>query len=85
MDENIMTIGDFLEFYFPGRDIAAETKRFEAGVPVLNRVFARACEAVERLEDMPPSPGYEPLLVKRGHTWSWRVSFPMSGLASARK
>ena len=71
MGENIATIGDFLGFCFPGRDIDAEMKRFEAGIdqlqPAFNRVVARACEAVGRLEDMPPSPGYEPLLVK---AWS---------------
>jgi hypothetical protein len=70
MDENILTIGDFLGFCFPGRDIDAEMKRFEAGIdqlqPAFNRVVAGACEAAGRLEDMPPSPGYEPLLVKRG-------------------
>jgi hypothetical protein len=89
MDENIMTIGDFLEFYFPGRDIAAETKRFEAGVdqlqPVLNRVFARACEAVERLEDMPPSPGYEPLLVKRGQHLVVARFFSYVGIGLGKK
>ena len=70
MDENILTIGDFLGFCFPERDIDAEMKRFEAGIdqlqPAFNRVVAGACEAAGRLEDMPPSPGYEPLLVKRG-------------------
>ena len=70
MGENIATIGDFLGFCFPGRDIDAEMKRFEAGIdqlqPAFNRVLARACEAAGRLEDMPPSPGYEPLLVEHG-------------------
>jgi hypothetical protein len=70
MGENITTIGDFLGFCFPGRDIDTEMKRFEAGIdqlqPAFNRVLARACEAAGRLEDMPPSPGYEPLLVEHG-------------------
>jgi hypothetical protein len=33
----------------------------------LRRVLVWACERVERLENLPPSYGYEPMLVERGH------------------
>ena len=70
MDESISTIGDLLSFYFTERDIAAGKKRLEAGLDQLqrgfNRVLVFACEAAERLENMPPTPGYEPFLVEHG-------------------
>ena len=70
MDANSPTIGDFFRVCFPKADIAAGLKRAEADVDRflfgLQRAMALACQAVERLENTPPMPGYEPLLVQQG-------------------
>jgi hypothetical protein len=34
---------------------------------VSERVIIPACEMVERLDKLPPAPGYEPMLIERGH------------------
>jgi hypothetical protein len=34
---------------------------------VIERVIIPVCEMLERLERLPPAPGYEPMLIERGH------------------
>jgi hypothetical protein len=34
---------------------------------VIERVLIPICEMVERLDKLPPAPGYEPMLIERGH------------------
>jgi hypothetical protein len=75
MEAGAQTIGEFLEELFPGCDIAAGLKRVVTFVEnladripvVVERVLIPACEMVERLERLPPAPGYEPMLIERGH------------------
>ena len=70
MDANAPTIGDFLRQFFSESDIATGVKRVEAAIDQvlcgLQRVLVWGCEMVERLENLPPSSGYEPMLVERG-------------------
>ena len=69
------TIGDFLGKLFPGRDIVAGLERGLTVVEtlanrisaVLERVIIPVCEMLERLEKLPPVPGYELVLIERGH------------------
>jgi hypothetical protein len=70
-----LTIGEFLGELFPGCDIAAGLNRVMTvletladRIPaVIERVLIPACEMLERLEKLPPAPGYEPMLIERGH------------------
>jgi hypothetical protein len=70
-----MTVGELLGELFPGCDIAAGLKRVQTVVETLanhittsiQRVLMPACEMAERLERVPPAPGYEPMLVERGY------------------
>jgi hypothetical protein len=70
-----LTIGEFLGELFPGRDIVAGLERGMTVVEtltdqiqaVLERVIIPVCEMLERLEKLPPAPGYEPVLIERGH------------------
>jgi hypothetical protein len=70
-----LTIGEFLGELFPGRDIVAGLERgltvvetLADRIPaVIERVLVPACEMLERLEKLPPAPGYEPVLIERGH------------------
>jgi hypothetical protein len=77
MDANAPTLGDFLRQYFSESDIATGVKRVEATIDRveaaidqvlcgLRRVLVWACERAERLENLPASCGYEPMLVERG-------------------
>jgi hypothetical protein len=65
------TVGEFFEELFPGRDIAAALRKVQTALETLaNQISAgieRVCEVVDRLENLPPSPGYEPMLIQRGH------------------
>jgi hypothetical protein len=69
-----MTVREVLETWFPGRDVMADLERAAAwfkqcldGLATrLAPLVKSACEAVERLERIPPAPGYEPLLIARG-------------------
>jgi hypothetical protein len=75
MEARTQTIGEFLGELFPGCDIAAGLKRVMTFVEtladripaVIERVLIPACEMVERLDKLPPAPGYEPMLIERGH------------------
>jgi hypothetical protein len=70
VDANAPTLGDFLRQFFSESDIATGVKRVEAAIDQvlcgLRRVLVWGCEMVERLEKLPPSCGYEPMLVERG-------------------
>jgi hypothetical protein len=70
VDANTPTLGDFLRQYFSESDIATGVKRVEAAIDQvlcgLHRVLVWGCEMVQRLEKLPPSCGYEPMLVERG-------------------
>ena len=75
MEARTQTIGEFLGELFPGCDIAAGLNRVMTFVEtladripaVIERVLIPACEMVERLDKLPPAPGYEPMLIERGH------------------
>ena len=75
MEASTQTIGEFLGELFSGCDIAAGLKRVLAFVEtaadrissVIERVLIPACEMVERLQKLSPAPGYEPMLIERGH------------------
>jgi hypothetical protein len=75
MEAKPETVGQLLEMLFPGRDITAGLKRVQTVVEALagqitagmQRVLIPACEMADRLEAAPPVPGYEPMLIKRGH------------------
>jgi hypothetical protein len=71
MEARAQTIGEFLEEWFPGCDIDAGLKRVQTFVENLTKFGERAvvwgCEMVDRLEKLPPAPGYEPVLIERGH------------------
>ncbi len=75
MEAHTQTIGEFLGELFPGCDIAAGLNRVMTFVEtladripaVIERVLISAYEMVERLEKLPPAPGYEPMLIERGH------------------
>jgi hypothetical protein len=71
VEARTQTIGEFLEQLFPGCDIDAGLKRVQAFVEnltkVVERVVISACEMVDRLDKLPPAPGYEPMLIERGH------------------
>ena len=71
MEARAQTIGEILEGWFPGCDIDAGLKRVQTFVENLSGAVERAavwaCEMVERLERLPPAPGYEPVLIERGH------------------
>ena len=71
MEARAQTIGEFLEELFPACDIDAGLKRVQAFVENLTKVVERAvvwtCETVDGLERLPPAPGYEPVLIERGH------------------
>ena len=75
MEARTQTIGEFLGELFPGCDIAAGLKRVMTFVEtlanrisaVLERVIIPVCEMLERLEKLPPVPGYELVLIERGH------------------
>jgi hypothetical protein len=71
MEARAQTIGEFLEEWFPGCDIDAGLKRVQTFVENLTKVVERAvvwtCETVDGLERLPPAPGYEPMLIERGH------------------
>jgi hypothetical protein len=68
MEARTQTIGEFLGELFPGCDIAAGLNRVMTFVEtladriqaVLERVIIPVCEMVERLEKLPPAPGYPP-------------------------
>ena len=70
-----LTIGEFLGELFPGRDIVAGLERGLTVVEtltdqiqaVLERGIIPVCEMLERLKKLPPAPGYEPVLIERGH------------------
>jgi hypothetical protein len=70
-----LTIGEFLGELFPGRDIVAGLERgltvvetLTDQIPaVLERVIIPVREMLERLDKLPPAPGYEPMLIERGH------------------
>jgi hypothetical protein len=75
MEARTQTIGEFLGELFPGCDIVAGLERGMTVVEtltdqiqaVLERVIIPVCEMVERLEKLLPAPGYEPMLIERGH------------------
>jgi hypothetical protein len=75
MEASTQTIGEFLGELFPGWDIAAGLKRVQTFIEtladrmpaVIERVLIPVCEMVERLDKLPPAPGYEPMLIERGH------------------
>jgi hypothetical protein len=74
VEASTQTIGEFLEELFPGRDITAGLKRVQGVVEtladripaVIERVVIPACETLERLDKLPITPGYEPMLIGRG-------------------
>ena len=77
-----LTVRDLLESWFPGRDVAASLERaavwlgrcLDALTRRLPPLFERVGEAVERLERMPPAPGYEALFINHGqHPLSARM------------
>ena len=55
MEAKPETVGHLLEMLFPG---------CTAG---LKRVLTAVGDMIDRLEAAPPVPGYEPMLIKRGH------------------
>ena len=67
VDPITLTLGDILRALYPGRGIAIWLRPFAAEVEQLARrltlVVRSACEMVERLENTPPLPRYEPLLI----------------------
>lgn len=75
MEASTYTVGELLGELSPGCDIDAKLKRVQTFVEVLadrmaaviERMLIPACEMVERLERLPPVPGYEPMLIERGH------------------
>ena len=71
MQARAQTIGEFLKEWFPGCEIEAGLKRVQTFVENLTEVVERAVmsgrEMVERLDKLPPAPGYEPVLIERGH------------------
>jgi hypothetical protein len=75
MEANPKTVREFLGELFPGWDIAAGVTRVLTVVETLANQFAAGieqvaiplCEMVDRLESAAPVPGYEPMLVERGH------------------
>jgi hypothetical protein len=72
MKANPNTFGELLGALFPGRDLL---KPVATIVDILANQLPTAieqglvpiCEMVDRLERLPPAPGYEPILVERGH------------------
>jgi hypothetical protein len=74
VEASTQTVGEFLEELFPGRDIVAGlervltiVKRLADRIPaVIGPVLIRAGEMAERLDKLPPAPGYEPMLIERG-------------------
>ena len=64
VEARIQTVGEFLGELFPRRDIDAGLKRVQTFVENLTEVVERAVmsgrEMVERLDKLPPAPGYEP-------------------------
>jgi hypothetical protein len=75
VEASAQTIGEFFEEWFPGCDINAGLKRVQTVVEtladripaVIERAIIPVCEMLERLERLPPAPGYEPMLIERGH------------------
>ena len=76
MEASTYTVRELLgESWFPECDIDTGLKRIQTFVEtladrmpaVIERVLIPACEMVERFERLPPVPGYEPILVGRGH------------------
>jgi hypothetical protein len=75
VEASAQTIGEFFEEWFPGCDINAGLKRVQTVVEtladripaVIERVIISVCEMLERLEKLPIAPGYEPMLIERGH------------------
>jgi hypothetical protein len=69
--ERVQTVGEFLEELLPGWDIDAGLTRIHAFIETLANQMSsgleRVGEMVERLENGPAVPGYETLLVGRGH------------------
>lgn len=77
------TVNDLLEIWFPGRDVAAFVQRavVQSAAVVEEQlirwapVLAKFREGFERVERLPPAPGYEPLLIERGeHPLSARMT-----------
>jgi hypothetical protein len=70
VEARIQTVGEFLGELFTRRDIDAGLKRAQTFVEnltkVVERVVISACEMAERLDKLPPAPGYEPILIQRG-------------------
>jgi hypothetical protein len=75
VEASSQTIGELLEELFPGRDIVAGlervltiVERFADRIPaVIEPVLIKASEMAERLDKLSPAPGYEPMLIERGH------------------
>jgi hypothetical protein len=75
VEAGIQTIGQFYEEFFPGRDIVADLERVQTFFEKLagriqaafEPVVVQICEMAERLDKRPPTPGYEPMLIERGH------------------
>ncbi len=75
MEVSRLTIGEFLGELFPGRDIVAGLERGLTVVEsfakrissVVEPVVTQVCEVVDRLDKLPPKPGYEAMLIERGH------------------
>ena len=66
------TVRQILKALFPGCDIAAGLERVletlaEQLLVVVARVSLAVDEAADRIEKMPPVPGYEPMLIERGY------------------
>ena len=77
MDASTLTVGEFLGTLFPGRDSAGAWKRVEAFAgtlvalidrisPMIERVVVSGCAMVERIDKLPPVPGYEPYFIEVG-------------------
>ena len=75
MEARTQTIREFVGELFAGCDLAAGLKRVVTFVEtladqmpaIIERVLIPACEMFERLDKLPPAPGYEPMLIERGH------------------
>jgi hypothetical protein len=75
MEASTYTVRELLGELFPECDIDTGLKRIQTFVETLadrisaliERVLIPGCEMVERLERLPPVPGYEPILVGCGH------------------
>ncbi len=73
MEASSQTVGEFLEAFFPGRDIAAELERVLRLVEsladrlsaIIERVVISACEQVERFDGSPPRPDYKSISIDR--------------------